>query len=383
MRGLFALLFLPTFLLSQSRVAELPNVLNESSGLAKASPTSLYTINDSGNDAILYEVDLNGTLINEIDLEEFGIKNKDIESLAQDLLYLYVADFGNNMNRRKDLTIYKISKAQLRRGWGNAQQIHFIPNEQQQFPPKDARLQFDFEGMYATHTELVVFSKNRTEPMDGIARMYRLSKNPGTQRVTASDSVFLQGNGQFEQWVAGADYHPGRNIIALMSGPQIHMIVKDAQDRWIDLPTWCGITQKEAVLFGSNFTIYATDEVNKMSTGKLYEFDYELWFKALEDYRRAPVNIVQTSLTQNEKLVVKIDYMRNLQCPVTVSDSRGNVLTKEVFQSKYYPRNLGEKENIIQKKALLLPASEWPIGEITVKVEHPMGTLIKSVTIRP
>lgn len=372
---------LPIF--AQHTTAQLPQEINESSALEWATDSSLYTINDSGNDPVLYEIHHDGRLLRAIDLDDFGLDNRDWESLAQDALYLYIGDFGNNRNTRKDLVIYKISKAQLRRGWGSATEIKFRCGEQHGFPPKPSSRQYDFEGFYATSTALVVWSKNRTEPCNGYARKYVLSKNPGNYTVFATDSVYLQGESLFEQWVAGADYHPGKKLTALLSGPNIHFLVPDASGTLVDLPVWAGISQKESVVFGEGTTLYVTDEVNHLSSGKLYTYDYAPWLAALSSYREQPAKVLQKRVKRTEKLVLSIQYMSAITAPITITNEAGKIVHSETFNSKYYPRLLGTEHTIIQGKTLVLPVSDWGLGKMTVRIDHPFGAVSQTVTLVP
>ena len=377
------LLCSPIFLFAQHTTVQLPKHITESSALEWATDSSLYTINDSGNDPELYEIHLDGRLLRTIDLEDFGVRNKDWESLAQDALYLYIGDFGNNWNTRKDLVVYKISKAQLRRGWGKAGEIHFKCSEQQSYPPQPEALQYDFEGFYATTTELVLWSKNRTEPCNGYAREYHLSKNPGHYTISAQDSIYLHGASMFEQWVAGADYHPGKKLTALLSGPSIHFLVPNAHGIMEDLPVWAGISQKESILFGKGTTLYVSDEVNHLSTGKLYAYDYAPWLEALETFRNSPAKVLQKQVKRTEKLVLSIQYMNQTRVPITITSKDGHTVHEEVFTSTYYPRLLGSTHTIIQGKTLLLPVANWGLGSYNVLIEHPFGTVNQTVTIVP
>lgn len=368
---------------AQHSTVQLPEDINESSALEWATDSSLYTINDSGNDPELYEIHHDGRLLRTIDLDDFGVDNYDWESLAQDALYLYIGDFGNNRNTRKNLVIYKISKAQLRRGWGSATEIRFKCAEQRKFPPKPSSRQYDFEGFYATATDLVVWSKNRTEPCNGYAREYHISKNPGNYTVVARDSIYLQGESLFEQWVAGADYHQGKKLTALISGPSIHFLVPDASGTLVDLPVWAGISQKESVVFGKGTTLYVSDEVNHLSSGKLYTYDYAPWLEALSTYRNSPAQVLQSRVKRTEKLVLSIQYMSAIQVPITITNAAGNIVHSETFSSKYYPRLLGTTHTIIQGKTLVLPVSDWGLGEVTIRIDHPFGTVTKTVTLVP
>ena len=79
--------------------------LDETSGLEIVNNT-LITINDSGNKPVLFYLDKKGNILNERKLD--CCKNNDWESLAADKNHIYIADFGNNYDTRKNLSIIKI-----------------------------------------------------------------------------------------------------------------------------------------------------------------------------------------------------------------------------------------------------------------------------------
>ena len=86
----------------------------ESSGLALASPRGdLWTHGDGGNTTWLYLVTPQGDLLRTHPVR--GATNVDWEDLAQDRQrgHLYIGDFGNNTNKRRDLRIYRLSGPQF------------------------------------------------------------------------------------------------------------------------------------------------------------------------------------------------------------------------------------------------------------------------------
>ena len=86
---------------------ELPAVVEETSGLAKIGE-DLLTHNDSGDNPILYQISTKGDLMKTFEIN--GATHRDWEDIAQDDHHYYVADVGNNNGKRKDLTIYILSK---------------------------------------------------------------------------------------------------------------------------------------------------------------------------------------------------------------------------------------------------------------------------------
>lgn len=94
------------------RVSSLPGVLRETSGLALSGRLHgvLWTHNDSGNDPVLFAVDSAGAVVARVRVD--GARNADWEALAQapcaEGSCLYVADIGDNTERRREVVIYVV-----------------------------------------------------------------------------------------------------------------------------------------------------------------------------------------------------------------------------------------------------------------------------------
>ena len=95
-----------------THVAKLPLELPESSGLIYSKKDGmLISNNDSGNKSELISFRPNGDLVNIQSFET--LKNIDWEDLTQDDQgNVYIGDFGNNRQMRKDLKIYKIGQSE-------------------------------------------------------------------------------------------------------------------------------------------------------------------------------------------------------------------------------------------------------------------------------
>ena len=94
-------------------IAALPRALRETSGLAIAETSSLlWTHNDSGDDAVLYGVNMNGAVVARLRLE--GVRARDFEDIDRGPCRprwgqpscLYVADTGNNDRERRTMSVY-------------------------------------------------------------------------------------------------------------------------------------------------------------------------------------------------------------------------------------------------------------------------------------
>jgi len=70
------------------------------------SKSSAWFIEDNGNSDNIYKTDFEGNIIQQFDVK--NAKNTDWEDLCKDNSEnLYIGDFGNNANDRKNLVIYK------------------------------------------------------------------------------------------------------------------------------------------------------------------------------------------------------------------------------------------------------------------------------------
>ena len=141
--------------IAKYRVSYLSDSLKENSGL-NFSRGKLYTMNDGGNSADLFEIDKSsGKILNTI---KTGLKNHDWEAVASDSLHFYAGDFGNNVGTRTDLRIYKIPFDSA----STSQEIPFFYPEQKDFSRKVLNTDFDAEAMLMLHGKIHLFTKEWT-----------------------------------------------------------------------------------------------------------------------------------------------------------------------------------------------------------------------------
>ena len=84
---------------------ELPLYINETSGL-EYYKDYLVTHNDSGKDPVIYYLDKKGKFSFKRSFD--SLTNNDWEDLAADKDFLYIADMGNNFDKRDNLRIIKV-----------------------------------------------------------------------------------------------------------------------------------------------------------------------------------------------------------------------------------------------------------------------------------
>jgi hypothetical protein len=152
------------------RISRLDSQIVESSGLARASDSTFWTHSDGNNPALLFEVDNKGKLLKTNALE---VPNIDWEDLAEDKSYLYVGDFGNNMNNRQDLTVYKFLKTDN----SLKGSINFKLQDQVSFPPTKNNLHFDIESFFWYQDSLYLFTKSRGKHKK--VKLYSMPAEPG------------------------------------------------------------------------------------------------------------------------------------------------------------------------------------------------------------
>lgn len=161
---LLLLLLFPCFVLAQTtericlkkfRLNYLSDILRETSGLYFFQD-KLYTFNDGGNPAALYEIDSkSGKIIKTI---KTNLTNTDWEAIVTDSTSVYIGNFGNNSGSRKDLVVYKINSV-TDSILSLDSKIEFEYAEQTDFYPKNIRHNFDAEAMIYHNEKIHLFSK--------------------------------------------------------------------------------------------------------------------------------------------------------------------------------------------------------------------------------
>ena len=129
-------------------IADLPKSLKEVSGTETIMGSKLiWMLNDGGNSSKLYGVSKKGNIKKTLKIEA---KNNDWEDLTSDKEgNLYIGDFGNNDNRRKDLAILKVAHKDLMNSEdAPVERIQFYYPNQKKFPPKKSALFFDAESFF-------------------------------------------------------------------------------------------------------------------------------------------------------------------------------------------------------------------------------------------
>lgn len=162
--------------------AAMPPDINETSGLI-FTDGKLWTINDSGNDPVLFCIDSSdGHITQRVIIDNY--KNTDWEEITADRDYFYIGDFGNNAGNRGDLKVLKVAKADIGKDAEvhvKAEVISFSYSDQKELVKNPYRHNFDCEAFISIKQTLYLFTKNWGDTM---TKVYKLSKTPGTYTIT-------------------------------------------------------------------------------------------------------------------------------------------------------------------------------------------------------
>lgn len=280
---IFILLFTPLLLQCQTDLGKLdyqcsvPNFLYENSGMElEIGQNQIYMINDSGNANSVYAIDATtGEMKREIAIS--NAQNKDWEDLTLFNGDLFIGDFGNNKNDRKNLVIYWVSDINSYKNVQNtafAKTISFSFEDQSKFPPKKKKRNFDVEAFMAKDDALYLFTRNRSSKFDGTVKCYKLAIKEGQQLAK------LVGSYSFcDDWpscqITAADYHAASNTIALLSYDKVWLLNDFKGDNFFmgQITTYhLGHTsQKEALCFKDARTLYLGEESKKNVGGAVYQ----------------------------------------------------------------------------------------------------------------
>lgn len=237
------------------KAGELPESIKESSGLEiKDSGNTFWTHGDGGCPSDLFEITERGKIISVLSVP---IPNKDWEDMTKDEDgNIYIGDFGNNLNKRKELTIYKFNSEGKYIG-----AISFTYPDQQEFPPPDKEMNYDCEAIFSFKDSLYLFSKNRGHKN---VRMYSLPVQPGKYVASVSDQFYLNS------MITAADISPDRKTVALLSYGKIYFFRAQQENGKLKLKAHfskkANKGQTEALVFINNTDLLISNE-----QGKLYK----------------------------------------------------------------------------------------------------------------
>ncbi|MFA3791098.1 hypothetical protein AB6T38_08260 [Aliiglaciecola sp. SL4] len=248
--------------------------LHEISGIEIDKRGRLWAINDSGDDPKLYQITADGSIAKEILVT--NAKNIDWEDMTQNSFgHFFLGDFGNNDNSRRWLTIYKIENPiDIKGNTTEAEIIKFTYPELDDTPVTPDKRNYDLEAFVEFDRHLYLFTKNRTEPFDGITNVYKVgdhAANFDAELIGSFKTCTTMGK---LCWITSAALSPNRKQLALLDSTSIWLFENYQDDKFfsgdisrIDLGI---VTQKEAITFLDDNTVVFTDESFRGVGGNAY-----------------------------------------------------------------------------------------------------------------
>ncbi len=251
---------------------------NEISGMIwDLESENLFALEDKGNKNVLLQYHSNGDFIKEITIKD--VENNDWEALTQDDNHLYIGDFGNNKNERKNLAIYQLNTDDLStNNEAVTQQItKFSYSDQKEFPPKKGNLLFDCEAFIVKDDYFYLFTKNRSKAFDGTFYIYRIPNKAGT--FIAEKLAELKTCSNYRKCaITDATLSLDQKDVLLLTHDKVIKIpFGDWNQKAMQSFELGHNSQKEALTFYDAKTLWIADESeSKKEKGKLYEITWPI-----------------------------------------------------------------------------------------------------------
>ncbi|MGB0788802.1 MAG: hypothetical protein ACPGQR_04625, partial [Marinirhabdus sp.] len=206
-------------------VNSLPLSLREISGI-EMTPQSplLWAIADSENEPVVYGYNPNNNQV-ERTIRLKGTANKDWEDIATSPDgRLFVGDFGNNGNKRKDLVIYHIPPpSTVKKATVKPIATHFSFEDQTEYPPKKKDRNFDVEAFIFANNNFYLFTRNRSSHFNGLTKVYRVPAKTGTYSAKPI-TTFKTCNNKGACQVTGASVHHPSGQVALLGYDKVWLL---------------------------------------------------------------------------------------------------------------------------------------------------------------
>lgn len=248
----------------------LPMEVDESSGLAVASDKSLWSHNDRGGKAEIYEVETRGELIRTVRL--LGIEPVDMEDMAQDNDgNIYIADTGNNGGERESLRVYSFNAADIVNDTVRPLISEFT------LPDKglEDKCHYDIESMVLSRGKLFFFTKDRCDKKDNSLMIYSIPAGPG-EYVANKEGEFFWEDEFRNIKVTGADISPDGKKLVLLTNDAVHFFFGYSRSeffngsyRYIPIEK----SKKEAVVHLDDCDLYISEESTKGAKAKLWKLN--------------------------------------------------------------------------------------------------------------
>jgi hypothetical protein len=318
-------------------MASLPIGLKESSGLVVESPNLFWTHNDGGDASNIYQIDSTGKLLRTVKVKNAA--NVDWEEMALDTEgSLYIGDFGNNNENRRNLLIYKIlnfkNKYQDNSITPDAV-IEFSYEDQLQFPPADPLKHFDAEAMLVEKDSIFIITKDfDTNPYTGKTWIYSIPNVGGKHVAKLTHVLKTEDSWKFKGAITASTKGYGK--VVLMSYLKLFVFSDFGSKRFwegtkkvLDFSMF-DIVQREAVAFHptDSCRLYITSEEAKGIGGNLSTVNICPILSKTKDTRSASARINVHPTPSVSDVFLDLKDVATTDLRLNISDING----RSVFQ---------------------------------------------------
>lgn len=254
----------------------LPKKLKEVSGITLSKDKkTIWVIEDRGNKNAVYGLNDKGEMQAKVMVE--NAENTDWEDIISDTQgNIYIGDFGNNDNDRRDLAILKTDlKDAGQKTTRVVQTTKFHYEGQTDFPPKKSNLLYDCEAFVEMNGDFYLFTKNRSKGFDGTFLVFKVPNKEGDFEAKLMGRLKLQG-GYNDAAITSATINSTKDKIVLLTHKNVHVLTgfnpNDFSNVKIQKVPLNHNSQKEAIVFLDDKTLMIADEKGKQEGGNVYHF---------------------------------------------------------------------------------------------------------------
>ena len=225
----------------------------EASGLQYWNTERFWVIQDGGNGSTIYLTTADGSIDSLVNLPLTNYDWEAVSGKPSDSL-LFIGDFGNNYQSRKNLRIYKIHP-------NGTDTIRFSYANQDDFTSDKGKNNFDCEAMVWYKGQLHLFSKAWGNK---VVRHYQLPDTGSTYKVSPLEEIKLKG------LVTDAAISPSGKKLALLTYGKVYLFTLNEDGNWFSnspvcfkIP-WAG--QTEGLTFVNESRLLVCNETGKLWT---------------------------------------------------------------------------------------------------------------------
>ena len=243
--------------------------ISEMSGIARSvkNPNTYWVHNDSGDSARIFAISKSGATVGDPKGYQIeGAANLDWEDVAVDGDTIYIADTGNNLNFRKELTVYSVKDFAVKGKPGKTTTYRIAWPDQTEFPPS-GDWNFDCEAFAVRKGTMYFVTKWRAANHKGPAlgaSLYRL-KNPSASKLNKPEK--LDTKFKMDGWVTACDLSAdGKKLAVLVQAPLQCVWIFDMTkgDKILSVPlaqlSFKGAKQCEALCWDGKDKLIITNE---------------------------------------------------------------------------------------------------------------------------